>query len=386
MFNPAKLSSKYLDVVLKNGFRTSRNKFFNNLLIKTFCKKIGVNYGVTVSSGTAGLHVALMSLGLKKNDEVIMPSITMSAVAYAILLSGAKPVFADIDKETLNIDFESVKKKINSKTKAIICVSLFGLPPDYTELLKIISRQNKKIYLIEDNAECMFAKHKNKFAGSYGDFAVFSFQSSKILTCGEGGILVTKNKELYIKSKMYSNLGYYINQNSYNKNRINLQNTNFQRHKFLAYNYRLSELGAAVVYGQLKNKNKIINFRKRAGRNFLKVLNQYNFVRTQSIAKDNTHSYWAFPIIFQSRTYFEYFKNNFQKNGGDYFYGCWLPPYKEKFYKDLDLPKPVCKNAEDIQRRTLQLKTNYYDESSLNGQLKALKITLDQVKNKIKKK
>jgi hypothetical protein len=223
MFNPAKLSSKYVDVVLKNGFRTSRNKFFNNLLIKTFCKKIGVNYGVTVSSGTAGLHVALMSLGLKKNDEVIMPSITMSAVAYAILLSGAKPVFADIDKETLNIDFESVKKKINSKTKAIICVSLFGLPPDYTELLKIISRQNKKIYLIEDNAECMFAKHKNKFAGSYGDFAVFSFQSSKILTCGEGGILVTKNKELYIKSKMYSNLGYYINQNSYNKNRINLK-------------------------------------------------------------------------------------------------------------------------------------------------------------------
>ena len=95
MFNPVKLSTRYINTVINNGFRTSKNKQFNSLLIQKFCKKIGVKYGVTVSSGTAGLHVALLSLELKKNDEVIMPSITMSAVLYSILLCGAKPVFAD---------------------------------------------------------------------------------------------------------------------------------------------------------------------------------------------------------------------------------------------------------------------------------------------------
>ena len=132
MFNPIQYSSKYVKSVMNNGFRTSKNKNFNSLLIKNFCKKIGVRYGVTVSSGTAGLHVALLSLELKKNDEVIMPAITMSAVLYAILLAGAKPIFADVDEETMCISLESIKSKITSKTKAIVCVSLYGLPPDFT--------------------------------------------------------------------------------------------------------------------------------------------------------------------------------------------------------------------------------------------------------------
>jgi perosamine synthetase len=383
MFNPINLSSNYINEVIKNGFRTSKNKFFNNLLVKKFCEKIGVKYGVTVNSGTSGLHAALLSLELNKDDEVIIPSITMSAVAYAVLLAGAKPIFADIDNETLNIDLESIKNKISEKTKAIICVSLFGLPIDYTKLMKII-RKKKKIYLIEDNAECIFAKHKNKYAGSYGDFSVFSFQSSKTLTCGEGGIVVCKSKNLYIKLKMYSNLGYYINKNSYKRNRLNLQNTSFQRHKILGFNYRLSEIGAAIVLAQLKNSNKIVNFRKKSGEAFSKLLSNYNFAKTQKIIKENTHSYWAFPIIFKKKIYYDYFQKNFAKNGGDYFYGCWLPPYKEKFYKDLKLPRPFCNNAESLQKRILQLKTNYYDKKTLNLQVKALKAVLEKINNKIK--
>jgi perosamine synthetase len=384
MFNPVKLGFKNIKEVIKNGFRTSKNKYFNNLLIKKFCKKIGVAYGITVNSGTSGLHVALLSLELKKDDEVIIPAITMSAVAYAVLLAGAKPIFADIDKETLNIDLESIKNKISNKTKVIICVSLFGLPVDYTKLIRIIRKERKKIYLIEDNAECVFAKHKNKYAGSYGDFSVFSFQSSKTLTCGEGGIVLCKDKDLYVKSKMYSNLGYYTNKNSYNKNRLNLQNTSFQRHKLLGFNYRLSEIGAAIVHAQLKNSNKIVNFRKKSGEVFLKLLSNYNFVKTQKIIEENTHSYWAFPIIFKKKIYYDYFQKNFIKNGGDYFYGCWLPPYKEKFYKDLKLTRPSCKNAESLQKRILQLKTNYYDKKTLNLQAKALKAVLEKINNKIK--
>ena len=138
MPNLIKYSTKYINQAVNNQFRTSKNKHFNNLLITKFCKKINVKYGETVSSGTAGLHTTLLSLELKKNDEVIMPAITMSAVAYSILLSGAKPIFADIDENSLNIDPTSVEKRITKNTKAIICVSLYGLPPNYTSLKKII--------------------------------------------------------------------------------------------------------------------------------------------------------------------------------------------------------------------------------------------------------
>ena len=382
MFNPIKLSSKYINRVISDGFRTSKNKKFNNLLIKEFCKKLNVKYGITLSSGTSALHVALLSLNLKKNDEVIMPSITMSAVAYAIILAGAKPIFADVDNETLNIDLKSVEKKINERTKAVISVALFGLPPDYSKLKNILSKRKKKIFLIEDNAECVFAKHNGKYAGSFGDISTFSFQSSKTFTCGEGGILLTNSKKLYLACKKQSNLGYYINNFSYKKNRFNLQTTDFKRHELLGFNYRLSELGSATVYGQIKKSNKIINYRLLSGKTFLKVLENFDFVKSQKISKNTTHAYWAFPLVFKKKYYCDLFIKLFNKNGGDFFYGCWMLPYKEKFYKDLNLKKPKCKNAEDIQKRTIQLKTNYYDKKKLNEQSVILRKTLNQIQKK----
>lgn len=385
MFNPIKLSTKYINTVINNGFRTSKNKQFNSLLIQKFCKKIGVKYGVTVSSGTAGLHVALLSLELKKNDEVIMPAITMSAVLYSILLCGAKPVFADIDEETMCISSESVKSKITKNTKAIVTVSLFGLPPNLSEINSIIKNTKRKIYLIEDNAESLLAKHKKKHVGNFGDFSMFSFQASKILTCGEGGILVSNEKTLYEKSKIYSNLGYFIRSESYKKTRKELQNTNFKRHKLLGLNYRLSELGAATVLGQLNNVSKILNFRKKTGESFSKAIKNYNFVKSQKIEKTNTHSYWAFALIFNSEKAYGLFKKNFYKNGGDYFYGCWLPPYEEDFYSQFRKNRKIkCKIAEKLQKRTIQLKTNYYNKQDLDKQVKAIKITLKKISKQIK--
>ena len=381
--NLIKLSLEYINNSINNSFRTSRNKKFNNLLVDSFCKKIGVKYGVTVSSGTAGLHVALLSLQLKKNDEVIMPAITMSAVAYAIILSRAKPIFADVDNDTLNIDPKSVEKKITKKTKAIICVSLYGLPPNYSKLIKIIKKKSKKIFLIEDNAECMLGTHKNKFAGSFGDLSMFSFQASKILTCGEGGILVTNNKSLYLKAKMFSNLGYYISNNSYQKNRQNLENTNFKRHKFLGFNYRLSDLNAAVVYGQLKKIEYILSFRTNCGQKFSKIVEKFDFVRTQKF-NENTHSYWAFALIFEKIRDYELFKRLFKKNNGDYFYGCWKLPYQEEFYKNLRYKKQTCEVAENLQRKIVQLKTNYFSKKELNKQCTSLEITFNQI-NELRK-
>ena len=260
-------------------------------------------------------------------------------------------------------------------------MALFGLPQTI-ELKNIISKNKNKIFLIEDNAECVFAMHNGKYAGSFGDMSTFSFQSSKTLTCGEGGILLTNNKKLYLACKMKSNLGYYINNHAYKKNRFNLQKTNFKRHELLGFNYRLSELGAAAVYGQIKKSTKIIKYRLQAGKNFKKIISNYTFVTTQKIPKSTNHSYWAFPLIFKKKNYYNLFIKLFNKNGGDFFYGCWMLPYKEKFYKDLKFYKPKCKNAESLQERTIQLKTNYYDLRELKKQIEILDKTLKQIETK----
>ena len=384
MLNLIKYSTKYINQAVNNQFRTSKNKHFNNLLTKEFCKKINVKYGVTVSSGTAGLHTTLLSLELKKNDEVIMPAITMSAVAYSILLSGAKPIFADIDENSLNIDPTSVEKRITKNTKAIICVSLYGLPPNYTALKKIIKNYKKKIYLIEDNAECVMGSYKKKIAGSFGDFSMFSFQSSKVLTCGEGGIIVTNNKRLWEKAKVYSNLGYYISKKTYEQIRINLQNTNFKRHKVLGYKYSLSDLSAAVVYGQLKKINLLCKIRKDCAKEYKKIINKFSFIKTQEYSQSYKHGYWTFSLLFNKKKYYEFFKKQFRKNGGDFFYACWRIAYQEEFYKKLKIKYKKCEKAENIQQRLIQLKTNYSDRNDLLKQCKALEKTLSQIKNKYK--
>jgi len=384
MPNLIKYSTKYIKQAVNNQFRTSKNRYFNNLLTTKFCKKINVKYGVTVSSGTAGLHTILLSLELKKNDEVIMPAITMSAVAYSILLSGAKPIFVDIDENSLNIDPTSVEKRITKNTKAIICVSLYGLPPNYTALKKIIKNYKKKIYLIEDNAECVIGSYKKQIAGSFGDFSMFSFQSSKVLTCGEGGIIVTNDKRLWEKAKVYSNLGYYVMKKTYVQRRINLQNTNFKRHKVLGYKYSLSDLSAAVVYGQLKKLNLLCRIRNNCAKEYKKIINKFSFIKTQEYSQSYKHGYWAFSVLFSNKKYYEFFKKKFRKNGGDFFYACWRLSYQEEFYKKLRIKYKKCKKAENIQQRLIQLKTNYSDRNDLLKQCKVLEKTFSQIKDKYK--
>lgn len=381
MDNQFNTSKKYIDQVLRDKFRTSRNKNFNTRVIKLFCQKIGVKYGITVNSGTSGLHSALLSLDLNKDDEVLMPAITMSAVAYSIILSGAKPVFVDVDRKTLNLDLDDLQKKISNKTKALICVALFGLMPNYDSIKKIIKKSKKKIFIIEDNAECMIGRHGKKFAGNHGDFAMFSFQASKTISSGEGGIIVTNNKKLWNKAKLASNLGYKSRSLNYTKLRKKLTRTNFSRHVSLGFNYRLSELNAALVYGQLKQLKKILHKRKSNAEEFLKIIKKYqDIIFTQKIDKNITHAFWTVPIVFKNYANLKKFEKLWFRYRGDFYYGCWKIPYQEDFFKKLGISFNKCHIAESIQRRTIQLNTNYDKKSDLNKQLNVLDKVLQKLK------
>ncbi|TNF55486.1 DegT/DnrJ/EryC1/StrS family aminotransferase [bacterium] len=194
-----------------------------------------VKHAVSLASGTDSLHLCLKALGIKEGDEVITTPFTFIATAEAITYVGATPVFADIDKHTLNIDPLSIKEKITSKTRAIIPVHLFGYPADMQEIMNIAQQNN--LGVIEDSAQAFGAKHRGKAVGSIGDTGCFSFYPSKNLGgYGDGGIMVTKSKEIYEKVMLYRNHG----------------TTGPYKHSFIGYNSRLDEMQAAIIRIKLK--------------------------------------------------------------------------------------------------------------------------------------
>lgn len=370
------LEKKYVQEVLNSQFSASNATNFNILLEKLVCKKFKCKYVIPLANGTAGLHVALLSFDIKKGDEVIVPSLTMSSTAISVILAGGTPVFADIDPDTFTIDPKSIKNLINNKTKGIIAVSVYGLMPNYNEIKNIVKKN--KLFLIEDNAECFLGKDGKNVVGSYGDYSMYSFQSSKHITSGNGGILTTNNKKLWIKARQIGNLGYPINTKKLFK-RENIQDPNFSRHILLGLNYRLPELCAAVAFAQMQRIDELVNIRIDSAKLFIEVLKKYYFVRIQKVPKNFKHTYWscAFILDINSANDWYNFKKLFNKNGGDFFYSAWKPTYMEPFFSNY---KKIgnCPVAEYSQKRLIQLKTNYWDRSRLKTQVQILDKTLKQ--------
>lgn len=196
-----------------------------------FC---GAPHAVAVNNGTAALHAALMSAGIGPGDEVIVPDFTFYATASSVLMCGATPVFADVDEKTFNISLQEIEKRITKKTKAVIAVHLFGLPFDVPAVQEICRRHN--LILIEDAAQAHGALLGGKMAGSFGDLACFSFYATKNMITGEGGMVTTKDKALYDRLRLVINHG---------------QSEKYL-HTCLGYNYRMTDIAAAIGLVQLQ--------------------------------------------------------------------------------------------------------------------------------------
>lgn len=356
-----------------------KDKLTGKYLIKfeiELAKKFKNNYAIAVNSGTSALHAALYALGVKPGDEVIVPPLTFSATAFAVMYLGAKPVFADIDFRTFNICPKSIKKKINRKTKAIITVSIFGLIPDMEEILKI--KKKYKLKLLEDNAETIFSKYKNRISGSFGDMSIMSFQRSKHLTMGDGGAILTNSKKLYLKAKQFSVLGYRgLVKNKVNENiKDKFQNPNYFRHQIVAPNYRMPEIIAAAGIAQLKKANYFLKKRVLIGNGYKQIAKKYPWVVYQKTPKNYYHSYWTFAFYLKTKkiNWFE-FRKKFIQFGGERFYSAWKLSYQEPALKS-KYSKTVCKNAEILQRKLILLKTNLIDEKIIKKQFNIFDKTL----------
>ncbi|MCD4670823.1 MAG: DegT/DnrJ/EryC1/StrS family aminotransferase [Actinomycetia bacterium] len=231
----------YVTDAIKSGWVSSLGKYIN-MFEERFAKYCDTKYAVATSNGTTALHLALVSLGVKAGDEVIIPDFTFVATASAVNYIGAKVVTVDIDEDTLCIDPQAIEKAITSKTKAIIPVHLYGHPANMEEINKIANKYN--LFVVEDAAEAHGSEVDCKRVGGLSDAGVFSFYGNKIITSGEGGMITTNNEKLYQKMR-------YLRDHAMSEDKR-------YWHTEVGFNYRMTNLQASLGVAQFERINELL--------------------------------------------------------------------------------------------------------------------------------
>ena len=316
--------------------------------LKEFEEKIaeyaGVKYAIAVNSGTSALHLIVRALDIKDNDEIITTPFSFISSSNCALFERAKPVFVDINSETLNIDVSKIEEKINEKTKAILAVDVFGNPANWDELKEIAVKHN--LYLIEDSAEALGSIYNGKRCGSFGDAGIFAFYPNKQITTGEGGVVLTNQKMIADKCYSMTNQGRRI------------ENSKWLEHIRLGYNYRLDELSCALGIAQLSRIEEILNKRKTVAGIYNNKLKDVPEVKIPNFFFEKTTSPFVYVIILEDsfsekdRDVIVEEMNKKDIQCGFYFQPIHLQPfYREMFgYTDNDFPI-----TEKISQRTIAL-------------------------------
>lgn len=383
------IERKYVNEALNNGFATSKNSIFNSRLEKAFAEKFGMKYAIGSSNGTATLHTAVAALGIKPGEEVIAPALTMSSSSFGIIMNGSNPVFADSDPDTFQISAESIEKCITPQTRAIMTVALYGFCPDYDKIVELCKKHN--LYLIEDNAEAFGAKYRGKLVGTFGDFSSFSFQASKHLTTGEGGMLLTNNLELADEARRFGCLGYgSVGATKQKISRNDIQDPAYFRHVSVGFNYRMSELQAACALGQLERGDELVQLRKDVAKIFDEAVKGQTLLKSELAPEGCAPSYWTYCCVLNTdkpeKDWYE-FRDLFQKNGGDPYYAAWKLSYQEPAFQNIVHNQPgiwqsyepgLCPNSEYLQKRMIQLKTNYFNLDDAKRQAEILNKTINE--------
>lgn len=278
---------KYIDECIDTSWVSANGRFVKEFQ-QGFADYCGCKYGLACSNGTVTLHLALIALGIKPGDEVIMPTLTYIATANAVRMVGATPVFVESDPDTWNVSPEAIEKAITPKTKAIIPVHLYGLSCDMTAIMDIANKHN--IPVVEDAAEAHGAKWDGKVVGSMGAIGSFSFFGNKIITCGEGGMIVTNDEELFETMKLYHSQGVDPKQKRY-------------WHLVSGFNYRMTNMQAAVGLAQLEDIEWHKAQRRRVAGTYNKLFKEKldGLVKVQRVDDPENHVYWMNCIMLTDK-------------------------------------------------------------------------------------
>jgi perosamine synthetase len=293
-----------LKEMLEGGFPDSSEINFITRLEEAFAEKFESPFAIAHNNGTATLHSALAAAGVTCGDEVIVPPLTMASTSLAVLHQNATPVFADIDLETFMIDPESIRRNIASKTRAIIPVAIYGLSPDMDPIMDIAKENN--LVVIEDDAQCFLGKYKGRMVGTLGHMASFSFQNSKHISSGEGGIVITSHAEYAEKIRRFTCLGYAaLGKNVGSRlDKKTLHSPAAKWHSDLGFNYRIPELCAAVALAQLERLDELVDWRKRCASVYDRVVRPCSWLKPQKyppITSMPAGAMWPGSTIIVSR-------------------------------------------------------------------------------------
>jgi perosamine synthetase len=268
----------YVSDAVKTGWVSSAGSYLEKFE-RQFAAYHDVKHCIALSNGTAALEVALHSVGVKAGDEVIIPSFTIMSVAVAVIRVGATPVVVDVDKHTWNISADHVAPALSEKVSAIIVVHGFGKPAEMEDITKIARQNNLKI--IEDVAESIGSKYKGDLCGTLGDVASFSFYANKLITTGEGGCIISNDEGIAGRARKYINLYFGV------KERFS--------HEGLGFNFRMTNMQAALGCGQLTKIDHFISEKKRVGDTYKAQFKNATAVRFISLPSD--HVYWMYTIL-----------------------------------------------------------------------------------------
>jgi perosamine synthetase len=238
---------------------------------------------VAVCNGTVAIHLALAALGIGKGDEVIVPTFTMIASVNPVTYTGAKPVLVDAEPYTWNVDVTKIEEKITKKTKAILPVHIYGHPVDMDPILELAEKYD--LYVIEDAAEAHGAEYKGKKTGALGDVGCFSFYANKIITTGEGGMLVTNNEEIAEKARMLRDQAFEKEKRFW--------------HRHLGFNYRMTNLQAAIGVGQMEIIDESVNTRRKNAQIYNSLLKDVEGITLPPEAKWAKNVYWMYTIMIE---------------------------------------------------------------------------------------
>jgi perosamine synthetase len=389
---------EYVREVLKSGFGSSTTGTMNQRLEREFAKRFGIGYAVTFNSGTSTLHASLAAFGIGPGDEVIVPALTVISCASAVLFANAVPVFADIDADTFEMDPADVERKITPRTKAIMPVALYGLSPDMDAILDVARRHNVRV--LEDCAQCVLGEYKGRLVGTIGDVGSFSFENSKHLSTGDGGIIVTDDEELAVRIRKYCCLGFRTISAGEGRVRISkemFQDPHFKRHDQFGWQYRLPEVCAAVGLAQLERVEYFVNMRTSMAQKYLEAIDDHSLLTPQHTPKDRVNSYWAFAAKFEGESRgiaWQDFRKQYVANGGDGIYAAWSLLYNEPVIKEMrfygkgcptacphyegtfNVQNGQCPQAEEVQPKLMQFTTNQATDEAMARQVDAMQKTL----------
>ena len=324
---------KYVNECLDSTWISSKGRFLK-LFEDEFAKYIDVKNATSVCNGTIALHLALVTLGISSGDEVIVPTFTYISCANSITYTGATPVFVDSLPDTWQISPEDVERKITPRTKAIMAVHLYGHPCDMDLLCAIAEEHN--LFLIEDCAEALGSKYKDQYVGTFGDIAAFSFFGNKIITTGEGGMVVTSDETLFNRAIHFKGQGLAKHREYW--------------HDVIGYNYRMTNICAAIGLAQLEKVNEIIAKKRQIAKWYNENLKDLP-IDTHKEIGDVFHTYWMYNILVENTKIRdelrEYLKEMGIETRPTFYTIHTMPIYCEKYQKH-----PV---AEDISLRGINL-------------------------------